>query len=524
MMKSRTKKRSRYLSLVLTIVLGLAFVLSGCGNTSNDSGNDTSASVASQAQTSGQSKLDPVKLHIILYGEQPKDGARVMEEVNKKLQADINATVEIEYIPYADIATKTPLRLADPSSWDIVLSTPVYAANATKGAFREITMDDVQKYMPLSYEATTEDMWGDAKIDGKIYMIPQTFKEIGIGAQFYREDLREKYNVPEIKKTADFEAYFKAIKENETGMLPVDGTASDVMALFGSFMIDSGYYNKLGGLIYYSPDDPTNQIKTIFDPDFVNLYKQAAVNMKRFYDEGLLPKNPYSQKTAIQDLAAAGKSSYWTNAFENYPQYEAETQAKGWKLGALPGWTSTGANLIRPATGNGYSFSPASRNYERALMAIDLFNQNKDYDMLLSFGIEGVNYVISNGKLELGPEIDATNNPYPMYAHGFWACNRDLWPPLQNYSENYLSLKQQILSKAVNYPLYSFNPNNDPVKTEFASINNVYQQYGTAIEIGMTPDVDAAIKELQDKMKVAGADKLIAEYKTQLQKYLDGRK
>ena len=64
------------------------------------------------------------------------------------------------------------------------------------------------------------------------------------------------------------------------------------------------------------------------------------------------------------------------------------------------------------------------------------------------------------------------------------------------------------------------NVNTDSIKTEIANCTNVVKQYELPINLGMVKDVDAAIKELQEKLKAAGALKVVDEVKRQADEYV----
>ncbi|SDX12746.1 ABC transporter substrate-binding protein [Paenibacillus sp. CF384] len=525
-------KKSKALSLSLSLTLCLMLILSACSKNDNASNNAANNKPANETKNNAAAsntddsagtnntatdntekpQLDKVTLKFVLLGEAPKDNEAVMAEVNKKLEADINATIELTYIPFADINTKYPLVLASPQDWDVIYGNINYGSNASKGGYHEITMDDVSKFMPLTASATSEGQWTDARVNGKIFMIPQTFKELDVGTGFYREDLRKKYNVPEIKTFKDLGAYFQALKDNEKGMLPVDGSASDIQGIFGGLM--KNYVLKEANYITgFFPDDPSYTITGLLDDAFKAKFIEAAKTMKDWADKGLLPKNAFAQKTAASDLAKEGKSGYWANAFENYAQYSSDMIAKGWELGAVNNLTDSGVVMTRPATGNGFAFSPKTKNYERALMAIDLLHQDKAYNMLLAFGIEGKNYTLNgDGKLVVA---QADPNPYPMYGAGWWSNNRDQWPPLESYTQQYIDTKKALLEKAGPYLLNGFNVDTTNIKTELANIVNIDKQYSAPIQMGLVKDVDAAVADLIERFKKAGAEKVVEEVKKQ---------
>ena len=57
------------------------------------------------------------------------------------------------------------------------------------------------------------------------------------------------------------------------------------------------------------------------------------------------------------------------------------------------------------------------------------------------------------------------------------------------------------------------------VQAELAAVNQVVQQYGYPINIGIVDDVDAAIAEYRKQLTAAGIDKLLAEVSAQMEDY-----
>lgn len=511
------KKLIQIVSMILVEALCVALVLTGCGS------SNFSTPIVAPTQASTTPQLDKVTLIGYLLGQVPPAGPEVMTEVNKKLEKDINASIDLRYISLAEYQTKYPLILAAGQDVDWLYGNVNYIQNAVKGGYFEITMKDVGKYMPLTFKATSEAAWQDALVNGKIFMIPQSFKELDTGAIFHREDLRKKYNVPEIKTVADYVPYMEAIKKNEPGMMPYQGTPDDIMTMF-NFYIESisgfAYYKGEGGMFFYNIDDPTYKLVGFFDDEFLAAYKKSAQWIKGIYAKGLLPKNAFANKTAAKDLFKAGKSAMSSDAFEQLTSVRSDAKGAGWEVGCCPMLSPAGHVTIRPATGNGVSIAASCKNPQRVMMAMDLIFQEKSYNYLVSFGIEGRHYVMKDGKLDIAPGIDPAKNPYGLYAAGWWFTNRDQWPPMVSQDRYYLGKKKEMLAAVQPCMLQGFNPDFESVKTEAANITNVLSQYNKPIKLGMVKDIDTAIKELQDKLKVAGYEKVQTLVRAQAQKYI----
>ncbi|MEG1426939.1 MAG: DUF3502 domain-containing protein, partial [Oscillospiraceae bacterium] len=70
----------------------------------------------------------------------------------------------------------------------------------------------------------------------------------------------------------------------------------------------------------------------------------------------------------------------------------------------------------------------------------------------------------------------------------------------------------------------AFSANLDPIKNEYAAVENVIQQYAIPLYYGYVDDPIAGIKELREKLAAAGSDKVLKELQTQLDAFLAARK
>jgi putative aldouronate transport system substrate-binding protein len=155
-------------------------------------------------------------------------------------------------------------------------------------------------------------------------------------------------------------------------------------------------------------------------------------------------------------------------------------------------------------------------------MFLDRLMEDKSYNYLIYFGIEGKHYTIKDGKINLNPAI----SDYPVDAAGFWFTDKNQHLALANWTPQYASLRSDIVKKGfvVDYPLSALNVDTTAIKNEVAAVNQVLIQYYQPIEVGAVPDVDAALKTLQQKLKAAGVDAIQAECQKQINAYLAASK
>lgn len=82
-----------------------------------------------------------------LIGSAPSGLPEVLEELNRKLEKDIHARLELRYIQWGDMAARYPLVLSSGENVDFIFAAnwAYYSQEATKGSFREITEEMVKK-------------------------------------------------------------------------------------------------------------------------------------------------------------------------------------------------------------------------------------------------------------------------------------------------------------------------------------------------------------------------------------------
>lgn len=467
-----------------------------------------------------------------LLGAAPAGMDLVVEELNKKMEKDINTTIEFRYISWGDLSAKYPLVLAGGDDVDFIYTAnwAFYAQEATKGAFHEITEADMEAYMPRHYENVDPAAFDQARINGKMYMVTTSSPDKKIGVAVIRGDLRKKYGLDPITKFSEIEPYLKAIKDNEPNMIPMFLDSSfDIMNPFGSLVTENskGYRDLLGVTgsgsgVFWSIEDANPQLQTIFEGESKELHIQAGKTMQSWYKAGYLNQDAFANKVRSKDSFIQGKSAVGFGNSQDIQSVLAAGAKNNWDIEVIPLLNKNGHYLADPYINNGVAIAASSKNKERTMLAIDLMLEEESYNNLVYFGVEDVNYVVKDGKIALPDGVTAETNTYPPDAAGFWFTNKNQHLPLASWDDAYIALRNEIRNgdTLVDHPLSGFAPKTEEIQTEVANLNQTIVQYLQPIALGMVKDVEESFENFEKKLKAAGIEKVRENLQGQMDAYL----
>lgn len=188
------KKTAKLLALVLALILVLS-AFTACGQTGSSSSAPPSS--AGSAAASGPDISEEVTLTMYLIGDRPVDNDLVFEKINERLKEAINATIDVKFMSWSEYEQKYPLIFASGEDWDIIFTADwcFYNAQATKQGFWEITPEALETYAPMTAESMYPEAWEQAKVDGKVYMLPMNYQELTAYVWMARGDLMDKYGI-----------------------------------------------------------------------------------------------------------------------------------------------------------------------------------------------------------------------------------------------------------------------------------------------------------------------------------------
>ncbi|GGI46433.1 ABC transporter substrate-binding protein [Paenibacillus marchantiophytorum] len=519
----------RKIGTILAGVILATATLTGCSSSSGTKPEPSASAKTEGNQTAAPALLTPdtsksVELVWYLVGDANKDTPKVMEEFNKMLKKDLNATVKLNFTTWNDWQTKYNLLLTAGEKIDMIFASSWagYFKYAKQGAFMDLTAL-IPKYAPQVQKQVSAQDWSDATIGGKIYAIPNTNPEYTPNGILYREDWRKELNLPEIKDIASIEAYLDGIKKNKQGVIPINGNAlNEVSTLFSAV----NGYQTIGGdtqsvVVAKSYNSPRDIVAYPFTPE----YEAWVKKMKEWADKGYWSKNTLSSKQEAGDLIKTGKGAvYWRNP-PGAAGLITELQKNDPKLqlGYFPYTRMQGFAMPTMAISNGMAIPKSAANPERSLMVLEKIRTDAKYYNLITYGLEGYHYdLINDGKNIVTPSKTQDASKVQAYTIADWGWrNKPLmkavaggWDGLDKLNDEFSKMSKPDIFSPISMDY-------DSVKTEYAAVNQVIEQYGKPLMMGLVPNVDQAIKTYQEKLKAAGIDKVLDYVKKQAVAYYD---
>ena len=528
------RKLRKWLAAGLSMTMALALVACGSG-AKNDTKSNADGSAVKQASTQSKSSsagteskvstLEPVTLKMYFLGEPQSDNDMVFEEINKKLTEKINAKIEPHYLSWGDYQQRYPLLFSSGEDFDMIYTAAwaFYAETASKGGFYEITPEMVDKYCPLAKAALPEAAWTNTQVAGKNYMIPQNNYWANHYGAFVRGDLRKKYGMEPLKTVEDIEKFMAKVKENESGMIPLDVSSNNSEIIMRALvMYPQGRYYLSHTLTY----DYTNSEKLDLVP-FYDLpgFEEHIKRMKDWNQKGYISKSDLTSsntnrfdagKSAVKFGNIGDANTAWQNAKQNHPDWEVEY------INLLENKPLGSAGF----TGNGVGFNARSKNIERALMATDLLNYDKDLNFLINNGIPGVHSKLLGTVQIDGHDFQQIEVIKPDAYGGIstWCFANTPSLPIDSFPKYGEIQASYYFKQLVFNPVDGMSFVLDSVNTEQANVYNVRTEYTPILYLGFAEDPMATLAEFKEKLKAAGEEKFNQEITKQAQVVFDAAK
>ena len=532
--------------LALLLVFAMIAALAACGG-----GAEDGSSKEDQKQESGKSdeavpgaeddgisddspykgKGYDLKEHktIVVYsiGEPPADMQRIQDEVNSKYFGPwLNTTVEFKFLNFAEVNTKYSLLLTGGEQCDLIYTASWlnYASETANGGFMELDPQWLQQYMPYSYPQQAPISCLQDKASAKIYTVPKNNAAFNnYNMIVVRQDLMEKYDIPEINSWDSMIHAFEVIAENET-------SAANFYAMTqrgpgpGMDFADHLYWQSIQAeqvstgwpfFYYHNNSEELPKPEDIFfefdSDEFLELAK-----MSREYAEKKFWTPDRAQLGDVDDtsfLVNGVTFSYISNDMTTTTGKNMEAAGTGTYrvYDVTPECKAHRGSYADDAV----SIASSCENPERAALVLDAIKGFPEVNFLIAGGIEGVHYILNeDGTREAGPEAD--NYPFNGWA---WGWSRADLPGLAVADDRETYFERTCAAKEYAPLTMGFAFDGTTVETVKSVVDSLISEYQTSFVLGEFENVEEKWNEFQEKLKAAGYQEYKDEFIRQYTEY-----
>ncbi|MFC5532603.1 extracellular solute-binding protein [Cohnella yongneupensis] len=519
--------------------LAIILVLAGCsGNNGNNKESAAASSPAVSAKPSdtpkdepspsaAPAKLDQVSLKLLLPGDKPQHYDDVMKALNDKLTEKIQATLDVQYIPWDSYKDQILVKLAAGESFDFYYDGwwQNYAQVLSKGGAMDIS-DLFEKYAPDLYNGLSAEYVNTNRYNGKIYGIPVPGPLEYPMAFVYRADIAEKlgYSADNLKTKEDVQDFaFKAVAADPTRIGRLNGEFTgnyQALAFLGMQReyIPSNDFNSPGMLLNNEP-----KVINQFETDY---YKNVLLYANKGFNGGLVDKDSLNNKATVvnetntdaKTIGSIGNPSEGSLGDRTATISKIEPGARFEQV-----FMEQGVKMVSSfKAGNFTVLSPSSKNPERVLMLLNLIYADKDIRDNYLYGIEGQDFIaVGDNQFKYPDGLDRTK----VFQNEWWMVTP--WKNARIPATATETDKQSIAfitdpNNFVKSVIAGFEFNPDAVKSEISKVNAVVTEYRKVLESGSGTEAQLLDRyaEFLSKLKKAGVDKIIQEKQRQIDEFL----
>lgn len=501
-------------ALLLSVTL-IGSSLTACGT---ESANETTKEAAG--------KIEKVVFALPSFNRIPDDLSRVTDAINKITKEKINVEVELKLYGPADYSQKVNLALQSGEQLDIFTGFEQFANFASKKQL--YPMNDLLQQYGKEMKGILDKDFGDdlleaTTIDGQIYGIPAN-KGMALPTNLvYNSDMMSEIGVSadDIQSVNDLPAVFDALKEKLPDVVPfgpINVSPSDtglVRLLRGTHKVDFLTDSTGVGVVIGNDGKVRNFYET-------NEFKAGASMMRDWYNKGYLQKDAATASSPFSEIISSGRGFAFMGGYSGMALAQALSAQTGKNLETkriAPFYFDTIAvNAVV------WMVSSRSKVPDASMKFLNLLYTDAELINTLLYGIEGEDYVKVDEHHVMFPEgKNASTVAYTSYLSSGIVGSESLQYQLEGADWSDIELKLKENKETERSPYFGFIFDQNSVKTQMTSINNVVNQYLPGLVTGSL-DPETTIPKFTEALNNAGAEAIIKAKQEQLDAWLANKK
>lgn len=530
----------KLVSLLLMAALVVIPVLTSCSQgtepaASNGGTPSTESKAAEPSSAAGggdaASDLPFVTFDWYLGLDPMPDNQMVNDGVNEYLKEKINANVNIHFWPGKEWEQKMTTMVSSGQDLGIIgfgsQSKLDYVTQSTRGAFYPLE-ELLDKYGQGTKALFSDAIWECMTINGHIYGIPSLKDNCYIISTVYNSEMAEALGIDmanlDYSNWRDNEELYTEALAKRNEMFPeykqyplLDNVDREVPYYFAleTFLNDSFLaVCNIPGMEEVAGYDTNTAFNFYATPE----YREFCIQKQRMVEAGVYAYD-YEGKTEWPYSGAELAHVGWGYTYMPENLYGDSCTTK--MVVSDHVWTDTN-NYFSAGT----AISANCKEYERAMMLLELVNTDPEFATMMRFGLEGQHYIINDeGKMQF--EGSAKNGgDRADYGYYYWYGAPIGNLTIVNAPESLVGPDGIMLKNMVEYNNNATIPshmgfvfNLDNVSNEIAACTNVVMEYRDTLrsgQLGSADEVNKAIDEFNAKLTANGVEKIVAEVQTQI--------
>ena len=503
------------LLLALIMVLGLA----ACGNTeapadepADEPAVDTPAVEEPAEEPADEPAEEPaeerehVTLRFVSRATEQPDEATVFAAFNEYCEEKLNTTVEWQFLG-GTFEDKVSVMINSGEEYDAVWTSSWsndYATNVARGAYVDIT--DMLNDYPELVASMPQGFWDATRVDGRIYAVPCQQIAARTPAMSTVAEYAEAFGLDhesqaELKTYGDFEEYLQFCKDNYGAMAsPLEEGA------LGEYL---GYELLAGqaacAAVKYG-DESCTVVNLYETPEF----KEFCLEIADLFQKGLVDPTGYNDVDYKRAEMISGRCSLMVGGCYKPGGEVEDSNSYGIQLWQTPHSNSMMTTSAIIATM--WAVSTTSQHPDRALEVLSMLSTDAYAMQLISWGIEGTHYTVTDGIMEIAD--DAGYNPSTSWSLG----NVFLTLPMVGQPADVWTETARVNAEADVSYLIGFTADITNVEAEVTNCTTAFEEY--KILLSGSVDVESNLAAMNEKLELAGVDTICAELQTQVDAFL----
>ena len=510
------KKRFwRKLLAVAMAATTMILACTACGSTGQTQ-EETPAQETPGEETAGENTESGEMPNLVVsyaYAKVPADIDKIEAALSEMTQEKIGCTVTLEAFTYGNINDQLTLILSSPSEQLDVMFGRFFGTGisgyVSKGQLIGLN-DLLDEYGQGIKEVIGQDYLDAASIDGEVYGIT-TCRDLGAQNAFlFRKDIIDELGIDlsGVKSYEDLTPIFAQIHEAHPELYVTGASATQSPFFVKQFKNVDFLADRLGVLMDYHEPVVSNLFES---QDFRDLVELTTEWNQAGY---IYPDITTDSSNSVQMLLSNGLAASYMQSYKPGAIVENQNTVQNYELVA--------AVIDKPVVFTMIVQSwmwtiPTNSKYpEKAMELMNLLYTDEEVVNLLSYGIEGEHYVVTeDGFASDGPQSAGyadkaawkAGNAY--LAHVWKGDDADLYEQLKAFNDS-----------ADKTCAMGFVMDNSSVSAEYTALQSVLAQYETLLEWGFAGDIDATIEEFNQALYKAGLQAYMDEKQRQLDEFL----